>query len=456
MSRRDLAGPRLSISLPERLAPFRYTMGATGGLIAASVLTSATGFAFWLFAARQYPVDAVGLAGAAVSAMLLLSQIAVLGLGTSLAGVLHREPRPASLSVTAMVASGVAGVLLGLGFGLLAPLLSSELEPISATPLALVVFVAGVAVSAVVAVLDQVLVSVSRNVLQLVRNAAFGFGRLPLLVVAAVLLAPDGMAIYAAWLLGTVVSLAVLVTLVHDTRLAGGVRPLMWSRLRDMASDALAHHVVNLSRSASVWLLPLMVTVMLSSEANAAFYIAFMMSNLILLVGKQATFTLYVVGARAPETLWRQARFTLGLSAAASLIGTIAFTLVGRQLLALFGESYAASAYPTLAILALSALPVLVKDHWIAIQRVQGSVSRAAIVGVVFLLLELAAAAVGAVWAGLVGFAIARLVALLVQAAFMAPTLLSAIARPTTAAHAAAVAVPVEVEVEGERQGGER
>lgn len=444
MSRRDLVGPRLTIPIPARLAPFRRTAGATGGLILASVLTSATGFVFWWIAARQYPAEAVGLAGAVVSAMLLLSQIAMLGLGTVLVGVLHRERRAASLAVTAMLASGLAGVLLGVTFGMFAPLLSSELRPLSSTLVVLVIFTVGVGVTALTSVLDQVLLSVQRNLLQLARNAVFGFARLPVLALAAMLLARDGMAIYTAWLIGTVLSLGVLFTLVGNARLTD-VRPLMWNRLRDMAADAFAHHVVNLSRSASVWLLPLLVTVTLSREANAAFYIAFLISNLILLVGQQATFTLYLVGVRAPDTFWHQLRFTLGLSAGAALLGTLALAFAGRPLLGVFGESYAAAAYPTVAILAVSAFPALVKDHWIAVHRIQGSHSRAAVFGVATLLMELAAAVLGAAWAGLEGFAVARLVALLVQAAFMAPTLLRSMAPPATAMRGSSARVEADL-----------
>jgi O-antigen/teichoic acid export membrane protein len=258
----------------------------------------------------------------------------------------------------------------------------------------------------------------------------FGIGRLFLLALAVVVFAQDGSAIFAAWLAATVVSVAILAPLRSRLPSAGGVWPLMWDRLRSMASDALTHHVVNLSRSAAVWLLPVLVTITLSSEANAGFYVAFLMANLIVLVGKEATFTLYVVGARAPQTLWRQARFTFGFSALASAVGTIVLTIVGFQLLSAFGESYAETAYPTVAILAASALPVLVKDHWIAIHRVRGSVKIAAVVGVVTLVIELAAAVAGAVWGGLLGLAVWRLVALVGEALFMTPTLIRAMAPP--------------------------
>lgn len=422
------------IWLPERLAPFRRTIGTTGGLVAASALTSGTGFVFWWIAARQYPQEAVGLAAAAVSAMLLLSQIAVLGLGTTLVGVLPREERPEPLVNTALLAAGMAGALLGLAFGLLGPLLSPELRPIAATPLTLFVFGGGVSVSAVAAVLDQVLIAVSRNFLQLLRNAVFSFGRLAILIAAASLLAPSGMAIYAAWLAGVLISLAAVAILLRRLPLTRRTRPLMWGRLRELATGALSHHLLTLSRSSSIWLLPLLVTVVLSSEANASFYIALLLANFIALVTASATFTLYVAGARAPELLWRQVRFTLAMTTAAAVGGTAILALAGQPLLTIFGGSYAEAAYPTVALLALGTIPLVVKDHWIAVQRLRGGVVRAAVIGVGALVAELIGAAVGALLAGLEGLAVARLGILLVEATFMAPAVYRAVQRPPGAA----------------------
>jgi O-antigen/teichoic acid export membrane protein len=413
-------GRRLTLSLPSRLAPFGRTLGTTGGLVVAIILNSATGFIFWWIAARTFPADAVGLAAAAVSAMLLLSQIAVLGLGTQLAGVLHREPRTASLAITALVAAGSAGALLGLGFSLAAPALSQELSPLAAGPLTVLVFVAGVSLTTLASVLDQVLVSLFYNAYQLLRNAVFSFGRLALLAAAAVLLAPAGMVIYGVWASGVLLSLATVLVLIHRARLSTNVRPLMWRTLSEMTRSAFTHHVLDLSRSSSVWLLPLLVTVVLSPEQNASFYVAMLLANFIAIVGKSGTFTLYIVGARAPDELWRHLRVTLALAIGISLVGTVALTFAGRTLLGLFGHAYT-SAFPTVAVLGLSCLPLAVKDHWIAIQRVRGTVGTAAVIGVGLLLLELFASAIGAATDGLVGLAIARLAVLTLQAAFMTP-----------------------------------
>jgi O-antigen/teichoic acid export membrane protein len=437
-------GRRPLLALPSRLAPFGRTLGTTAGLVVAIILNSATGFVFWWMAARMFSTDAVGLAGAAVSAMLLLSQIAVLGLGTQLAGVLHGEERRASLAITALVVSAAAGAILALAFALLASALSAEFAPLVAGPLVLATFVAGVSLTSLASVLDQVLVSLFQNGYQLLRNALFSFGRLALLAVAALVLAPTGMVIYGSWTAGVLISLAVVAILLRNARLSTSIRPLMWLSLGRMAGKAFAHHVLDLSRSASVWLLPLLVTVILSPQQNARFYVAMLLANFIAIVGKSGTFTLYIVGARNPQELWRHMRLTLAIAGSVSVIGTIVFSLGGQYLLGAFGPTYA-TAYPALAVLAVSCLPLAVKDHWIAVRRVQGTVGIAAVVGVGLLIAELAASAVGAVNGGLLGLAVARLAVLLLQAAFMAPL----VYRSLFPGSITASALPVEESADG-------
>jgi O-antigen/teichoic acid export membrane protein len=403
-----------------RLAPFRRTLGTTAGLVVAIMVTSATGFVFWWMAARMFPAEAVGLAGASVSAMLLLSQIAVLGLGTQLAGVLHRESRAASLALTALLAAAAAGVVLALAFAAGAPLLSADLSFLIAGPLPLIIFIAGVGFTTLASVLDQVLVSLFRSGYQLLRNVLFSFSRLAVLALAAAILAPTGIVIYGAWMVGVLVSLLVVAALVARGRRSHDLRPLMWGTLRQMARSAFSHHVLDLSRSSSVWLLPLLVTVLLSPALNASFYVALLLANFVAVVGKSATFTLYIVGARAPHEMWRQLRLTLGIGLVTAVVGTLVLTLVGAELLGVFGPSYDV-AYPAVAVLTLSCLPLAVKDHWIAIRRVQGNVASAAVIGVMLLAAELVAAGLGAMRGGLLGLAVARFGVLAIQAAFMAP-----------------------------------
>jgi O-antigen/teichoic acid export membrane protein len=411
--------------LRARLAPYRRTVSTTAGLVVAIILNSATGFVFWWIAAHLFPPAAVGVAGAAVSAMLLLSQVGVLGLGTQLAGVLHAEERPVALAVTALVAATAAGAVLGLAFALIAPLLSAELAILVATPLTVLVFVAGVSLTTLGSVLDQVLVTVFRGGQQLLRNVVFSFSRLAVLAVFAAVFAPVGMVIYGAWTVGVILSLVLLGLLIRRAGMVS-VRPLMWRPLLSMARNSFSHHVLDLSRSSSLWLLPLLVTVILSPHLNASFYIAMLLANFVAVVGKSGTFTLYIVGAREPHEMWRHLRLTLAVSVAISVVGTIGFAVLGQRVLLAFGPTYA-DAFPALAILGLSCVPLAVKDHWIAIQRVRGTVARAAVLGVGLLVIELAASAFGAMQGGLMGLSVARLVVLVGQSVFMLPQVYSSL-----------------------------
>jgi O-antigen/teichoic acid export membrane protein len=431
-----------------RLAPFRRTLGTTAGLVVAIMVSSATGFVFWWMAARMFPAEAVGLAGAAVSAMLFLSQIAVLGLGTQLAGVLHRESRAASLALTALLAAAAAGSVFALAFAAGTPLLSTELSFLIAGPLPLVLFIAGVSLTALASVLDQVLVSLFRNAYQVLRNVLFSFSRLVVLALAAAIFAPTAMVIYGAWTIGVLLSLVVIAYLVGRSRRGGELRPLMWRTLRQMARSAFAHHVLDLSRSASVWLLPLLVTVLLSPELNASFYVAMLLANFVAVVGKSATFTLYIVGARAPHELWRHLRLTLGLAMLTAVVGTLLLALVGRNLLEAFGPGYDV-AYPAVVVLTASCVPLAVKDHWIAIRRVQGTVGTAAVIGVMLLVVELLASGLGAMRGGLLGLSLARFAVLAIQSAFMTPLVYRSLFPGTLDGDATALADAPTPELEG-------
>ncbi len=423
--------PVVMSTLVGRLAPFRRTIGTTGGLVLANLATSVTGFAFWWLAARAYPQEAVGLAGAAVSAMVFLSQIAVLGLPTTLAGVLHLESRPTALVASALAAASAVGLALGLAFGILAPVLSDELAPVSDGLPILLLFALGVGATAGSSVLDTVLVAVSKNLRQLGRNVVFSLVRLPLIAVAVLVAGTAGMGLYGAWVVAILLSLVALVVAERGFGFASDVRPLVWGRLRTLTSAALSHHLLNLTRSASVWLLPVLVTVVLSREANANFYVALLVANFLTLIGTSTTFTLYVVGAQAPERLWHEVRFSMAVTAAIAVLGTGVLVLIGHPLLGLFGPRYAEVAYTTLVLLALSTLPLLIKDHWIAVQRLRGSVLRAGGIGFATLVAELAAASLGGLLYGLEGVALGRLLVLFVEAIFMAPRVVRAMRPPS-------------------------
>ena len=119
-------GVRLSRSL--RRESFGDILKNAGSLVGTQAITSAFGFLYWWFAARNFPPQAVGLASASVSAQLLLGTIGIMGFGTLLMGLLRRERDLAgNLIASAIAAVGSAGIIVGLLFVWSTSWISSEL-----------------------------------------------------------------------------------------------------------------------------------------------------------------------------------------------------------------------------------------------------------------------------------------------------------------------------------------
>lgn len=413
--------------LRARLAASRLVLHTTASLVGAAVLNGIVGFFFWWMAARFFTPEAVGLSASAIAAMVFLGRIAQVGLGTTLIGELPRmRAGRRRLMSTALLATTGIGFAIGALFAIFASILAPPLEVIGGDPLRVAIFAAGVSLTASAAVLDQILIGLLKGGVQLVRNLIFSVGKLAFLLPAGLWLVMDGLTIYGAWVAGILLSLLFMGALVFRRGHAGGWRPFVWHRIARLARGATMHHLVNVARFAPDSILPILVTTLLSGADNAAFYVALLLSNYVTLVGQSATLTLFAVGARAPDDLWRQLRTTMALAAVAAVGGCLFFWLAGEQILGLFGAEYAQTAYPAIALLALRGLPILVKDHWVAIQRIRRGMGIAAILTWAAAGLEVGLAVIGTLVAGLEGLAIGWLIALTIEAVILARPVLRA------------------------------
>lgn len=357
--------------LRAEVARNRTVLLNAGSMMSTVLVTALLGAAFWLVAARQFSVNAVGVASAAVSAMMLLGYLATVGLGTLLMGELpRRDEHHRGLLNAALAVSGATGALLGLGFAFVAPLISSDLEPLSETWLAALAFAAGVGLTGLTGVLDQALIGLLRGALQLIRNVVFSAGKLVVLVLVGLAVAkPGGVWIYSAWTAGIVLSLAVMARF-YMHRGEDNLRP-KFALLNEMRVDAATHHIYNLSIRAPDLILPLIVVSLLSATANANFYIAWMIASFGFMVPVSLSSVLYAVGSGDPDRLHERYRFSVGLSAGLGLVANLALLVAGGPILNLFGASYAQQALGPLHILALGVFPETIKAHYLSISRVE-------------------------------------------------------------------------------------
>jgi O-antigen/teichoic acid export membrane protein len=399
-------------------------------MLAATAVTSLLGAVFWWLAARSFSQEAVGVAAAAIAAMTLLGFLATMGLGTLLLGELPRSQTARGPMINAALAlTASTGALLGLGFALVAPLVSSNFRPLDGTWLATGFFGVGVGLTALAFVLDQALIGLLRGRLQLSRNTVFALVKLLALIPVAVLVAHAGSPwIYSVWVLGIAFSLVVLVR----PYLHRGGDPLRpnFAVLGAMRSTAIAHHALNLALEAAGLVLPILVVGLVSARANASFYVAWMVAGHLVMVPASLGTVLYPIGSNDPARLSGGLRLTIRISFAVGLVVNLVLLPGAFPLLQIFGSSYAEHGTAPLHIMALAVFPLTVKALYVAIHRVERRLATALPIVWGGTLLELGAAAIGATVAGLTGVALGWLIAVCVEGLVMGRDVLGAIRVP--------------------------
>jgi O-antigen/teichoic acid export membrane protein len=388
-------------------------------LFGATTITSLLGFVFWAVAARLAPTSQVGTASAAVAGMQLCGTLATLGLGTLLLGELARRPAHRFRLVgSALAISGSAGVLGGVVTAVV--LTTSTTDSLPGEGLAAAaLFVAGCAFTALTAVLDQALIGLGKSGPQLTRNVVFSVVKLALLPAMALVVPLTAVQIYAAWLLGHVVSLVLL-----GVRVSRGVwRQLLapGMSLRGLGRSALAHHVTNTASHAPLLVLPVVVMARLGAESNAAFYAATLLASSLWVIPSHLSTALFATAGVDPSSFGRELRLSLRVSAAVSCLAIGVGAPLAGVLLSLFGPEYR-QASTGLVMLLLATPAFAVKALYIAVCRAQGRLGLGATVTLWGSVLEVVAGAWGTAF-GLTGVCAAFGAALLIEAVVFWPRL---------------------------------
>lgn len=393
-------------------------------LVGTTLTTSGLGFFYWWFAARLFTKEAVGLASALTSSMMLIMTIGVLGLGTLLIGELPRRPeRSSSLIMTALIIVGSVSFILGIGIAIVASALSPEFQFLSSNILYLLLFAAGVGLSAIAQVLDQALIGLLRGSLQFWRNTVFAGTKLVLLVVAGLLVTDKtSIVIYATWVTGSLLSLGMVFVIASKQTIHWDTLKPDMRLLRKLRGTALQHHVLNLMLTVPGLALPLLVTTILSSSITASFYIAWMIAALASVGPTSLTTVLYAVGAGDVVALANKTRFTLKMSLLTWGLPYAIIFFFASFIMGLFGSSYAEQADWALRLIGLSILPQIVKSHYVPILRIYGRIGEAIRICMLGAVIELTFCATGAIFAGLTGLSLGLVLAFIVEATIMGPT----------------------------------
>jgi O-antigen/teichoic acid export membrane protein len=379
------------------------------------------GFVFWMVAARTTDVSNVGTVAAAVSGVMLVTQLGVLGVGASMIVSLGRgEPVGRVLdtgfsviTVTSLVAAGGFVAVTALGSGQVAATQTSA------------PFVAAFALAAVCGTaticLDQAGLALGHPSGTSVRYLVSGL----VMVVFLQLAAMAGhhhlgaTTVFAIW---TLSSVAICVT--------GAWQLDRWARyryrgrvhlgtLRRHLAVGIPNHLLTLTERLPALVVPILVAHLVSPRATAYWYPAWMLAWVAYTIPVQVGFVQFSEGVRRPAELRSTLRsgFTSALLLGAGASAVLA--VLAHPLLRMVGADYADESSTALRVLTLGIVPFAVWQSYNARCRASGLVKEGIFAGMALAVVICAAttwaapegstaiavawvasSAVGALWAG--------------------------------------------------------
>jgi hypothetical protein len=170
------------------------------------------------------------------------------------------------------------------------------------------------------------------------------------------------------------------------------------------------------------------VTLVVSAEANAGFYTAWMIVTVLAMIPSHFATALFAV-ARDVEALRSKVRVALLVSLGLGVPLSLLVAIERDRIMAIFGGGYVALGAAPLGILAMTYVPTVVRQLYVGVSRATGRVRKATAVALTAGLIEVGVAVAAGATGGVDRMAWALAAVFVVEGAVMTPTLLRCLRR---------------------------
>jgi O-antigen/teichoic acid export membrane protein len=348
-------------------------------IAAATASTSALGYVYWVLAARLFPAASVGAASALVSAMSLVSTVAIVGGQSALVERLpsRRTQRDWCVTVTTLVVLTATLSLLGSAITLVVlPLLDPD-QQLFRGPAAIGLFVVAVVATTASTLADFAWIAERRAGVMLAFNVLFAAAKVVLVVVLSQLTSgPTG--VVAAWTLSCCVATTGSWLVARRIRGFRFVRGDWRSELRALRRCLAGHHVVNLAIVAPTLVLPIVAASRMTTADAAYLYAAWRIGGFFVLLASAVGSALFAEGSHDPSSVGVRARSSVRMLLPLLAVSVLGVVLLRDWILLLFGPEYRDRAATALLLLSLAAIPEAAVSVASAVLRVQRRLRTAA------------------------------------------------------------------------------
>jgi O-antigen/teichoic acid export membrane protein len=381
-------------------------------LILGRFSSSGLGFLTWLITARLYATTEVGIASGVISAMMLCVQLALLGLNSAFVALYpkHRQ-QPSKLLNTTLNIVSLAALVAAFLFLLLSSVMFHELSVVSKSLIYVLLFLGVTLFGTVNTFMDHVSIAIRRGDQMLVRNVLFGVitivfvAVLPLVarrITSESIILAWMLAGFSACMIGSIQIFRAIpeyhYRLELDTNIGNG-----------LVSVSLKNYLLTLAERAPNWILPIIVTEMLSPTENAYWYTLWMMAWVIYIIPISVGQNLFADVSHQPGSYRQALTHSIKTSLLLGTVAAAAMILLASFLLSLLGTGYASAGTLPLRILALGVYPGIFIQAYYGICRGKNMLTEAILTGTVAGLAGVLAASLVGLRFGLVGMAVAWL-----------------------------------------------
>jgi len=359
-------------------------------LILNTLAGSAFGFLFWGLAVRLCAPAQIGLGAAYITAVTLLSNLGDIGLGIALVRFASsmKDEKVTFINSGLVAVAGIT-LLLTVGFVAIAPMWSSEFGTLTRSGFHIGLFTSVSLLFSVVQFLDRLYIAFQVTHFMLARNVLANLFRIGLMIALSRSLGAIGLLLAIGG--GALVTLG-LSAMVFAPQVVPGYWPRLdfaWSLFRDKIRYSLGNHFSQLVWSAPPLIYPLIILSLLGAEANACFYISWMISNLLFVVPTAVATSAFARYAKCADT----GEKTLGWTMRLTLIGLVPIVLglasSSSLLLSVFGGEYVTGGQSLLKLLLISAFPYTINTFVVTDYRIRQHVRGVVVVSGSIALLSL-------------------------------------------------------------------
>lgn len=339
-------------------------------LLMSSVLNAASGFVFWVIAARLYSSDQVGIGSALTSALTLLGFIGTLGLGMGIIRFLPELKDKRTLLNSSFSVALVVSLAVALIFAAGTPVWSPKLLSLRTDALKMAGFACFVIASSFGTLAISVFIGF-RKAHYAVFYTLVTLADLPLVFIFSHTGSAYG--ILAAWGISETIA-ACFVFLYCFPRLLQDYSPVPRIRmglLKSMVSFTFVNFIGELLRMLPGMLLPLIVVDILGASENAYFYVSWTMAGVALLVPMMTSLTLLAEGSEAGTRLGTHIRRSLKMNLFILVPVLAVLCIFGDKILLIMGRQYSSAGGKLLWLLAPAAIPAAINMLYVSILRVE-------------------------------------------------------------------------------------